>query len=156
MDRRVTNIYEIRSPLTESEWEAYFQLRWQILRQPWEQPPGSEKDDLEESAIHRCAIAGNKLIGVGRLHTLNERQAQIRYMATAPDFRKQGVATAILRCLEQEAQRAGVVEIILNAREQYLDFYLGLGYTIVGDAPTLYSTIKHKRLKKAVTGPIHA
>ncbi len=34
---------EIRSPKTELEWVNYYDLRYRILRQPWNQPIGSEK-----------------------------------------------------------------------------------------------------------------
>lgn len=147
---------EIRSPTTPVEWDAYFDLRWRILRQPWGQPRGSEKDDLEHVAIHRAAIIDNAIVSVGRIHNRTPKQAQIRYMATEAAYRKKGIATRLLKDLENEAVRMGVEEIVLNAREQYLDFYLGLGYTIQGEGETLYNTIKHKRLSKLVIGSMLA
>ena len=36
---------EIRSPQTLEEWKDYFHLRWQILRDPLQQPVGSERDE---------------------------------------------------------------------------------------------------------------
>ena len=140
--------YDIRSPITSAEWDSYYQLRWRILRMPWGQPLGSEKDADEDSAIHRFALFKDEVVGVGRVHFVREMVAQVRYMATVEQCRKKGIGTAILKALEEQAQSAGAAEIVLNAREQYLDFYLGLGYTIVGDGPTLFSSIKHKRLIK--------
>jgi hypothetical protein len=59
----------IRFPATESEFEAYYALRWKILREPWNQPPGSEKDEFEGEAVHLAAWDDyGKIIGVGRLH----------------------------------------------------------------------------------------
>ena len=36
----------IRSPSQTSEYNAYYSLRWQVLRAPWKQAKGSEKDEL--------------------------------------------------------------------------------------------------------------
>jgi len=145
---------EIRAPQTDREWEDYFRLRWRVLREPWGQAFGSEKDEFEASATHRCALLQQTMAGVGRIHAISEQQAQIRYMATLPAFRHQGIGSAILVSLEQHAQEMGKSEIILNARIPCLDFYLRMGYTIEGEGPTLFSSIEHKRLKKALTGPM--
>lgn len=141
---------EIRSPQSDSEWEAYYFLRWSILRQPWGQPRGSERDDDEDSAVHRCALVNGTIVGVGRLHFLSRSQGQIRYMATQPNNRNRGVGRAILSDLEQVAVDAGASEIVLNARESYLDFYMNMGYTAVGIGPTLYNVVKHRRMLKSL------
>lgn len=142
--------YEIRAPQSDAEWAAYYQMRWQLLRQPWGQAIGSEKDELESQAIHRCAFDGAQLIGIGRLHLVTPQQAQIRYMATAPEFRRQGVGAAILSALESEAKSAGASEIVLNARNQFLVFYRHFGYIDLEPGPTLFQTIQHTRMKKLI------
>ena len=76
----------IRSPANESEFKAYYALRWKILREPWNQPPGSEKDEFEQVAVHLAAWddAGN-LIGVGRLHRVSENAAKfVTWRLTRP------------------------------------------------------------------------
>ena len=40
----------IRAQSSQDEWDAYFRLRWECLREPWGQPLGSERDELEEQA----------------------------------------------------------------------------------------------------------
>jgi len=42
----------LQSPRSPSEWDTYFDLRWRILRQPWGQPRGSERDSEDDSAFH--------------------------------------------------------------------------------------------------------
>ena len=37
----------IIEPQTPKEFEAYYLLRYEVLRKPWKQPFGSEKDDME-------------------------------------------------------------------------------------------------------------
>ncbi|MEN9442704.1 MAG: hypothetical protein RLZ33_2781, partial [Bacteroidota bacterium] len=43
---------EIRSPQIEREWEEYFDLRYRILREPLNQPKGSERNDGDATGIH--------------------------------------------------------------------------------------------------------
>ena len=46
---------QITEPKTRDEFEAYYLLRYQVLREPWNQPRGSEKDDMENECIHIMA-----------------------------------------------------------------------------------------------------
>ncbi|MBE9568723.1 MAG: hypothetical protein IMF14_08505, partial [Proteobacteria bacterium] len=47
----------IRQPETADEFEQYYFLRWQVLRKPWAQPQGLEKDDIEDSCFHLIALS---------------------------------------------------------------------------------------------------
>ena len=38
--------FALAEPRTTQEWESYFDLRWRVLREPWGQARGSERDDL--------------------------------------------------------------------------------------------------------------
>ena len=62
------NNINIREPVTKEEFEQYYILRWRILRKPWNQPFGSEKDDKENQSIHIIACIDEKIFGVGRGH----------------------------------------------------------------------------------------
>ena len=93
----------VRAPQTPDEWTAYFALRYAVLRQPWGQPPGSERadDDDQPTTCHAAAFAPNgTLVGVGRLHMTSDNQGQLRYMAVAAETRGAGVGSAILQHLE--------------------------------------------------------
>ena len=144
----------IRQPETKAEWNQYYHLRWQILRQPWNQPPGSEKDELEDTSIHRMAIfkTNNSLqvIAVGRLHITDNDKAQIRYMAVDEKNRRFGVGNKILRALEEAALQKNITHIELNARESAVDFYQANHYEIDEAAHTLYDEIRHFKMKKVL------
>ena len=59
----------LQSPRSPSEWDTYFDLRWRILRQPWGQPRGSERDSEDDSAFHLLLMdAAGKALACGRLH----------------------------------------------------------------------------------------
>ena len=139
----------IVSPQSEHDWKAYYDLRWQILRAPWQQPKGSEQDEFEPNAFHVMAKTDTgDIIGVGRIHCLRANTWQIRYMAIAENYRGAGIGSKILKKLEDYAQSNGAVEITLNSRTSTLDFYLRHDYQIAGDAPTLFGEITHKNMRK--------
>ncbi len=50
---------------------------------------------------------------------------------TNPEFRRQGIATAILNRLKDEASRRGVVDLFLNAREMAIPLYEKTGFTFL-------------------------
>ncbi|MFN2308352.1 MAG: GNAT family N-acetyltransferase [Gammaproteobacteria bacterium] len=140
---------QILSPESETDFTRYFDLRWRILREPWGQPRGSERDTLEGDSWHRMAcLSGRIPVGVARLHLNSPAQAQIRYMAVERESRQRGIGTALVAALEQQAWALGVTEIVLHAREAALDFYLRLGYEELGAADTLYGCIRHRAMRK--------
>lgn len=140
----------IRSPLNEDEYIAYYLLRWRVLRAPWGQERGSEKDELENESVHRIAILDNKIIGVGRLHRVDPTTVQIRYMAVAENAKNKGVGKAILLSLEKEAIESKADNIILNARESVVSFYQKQGYEIIIKSHLLFNEIQHFKMKKVI------
>jgi len=74
-----------RSPQTPAEWENYFDLRWRVLRAPWNQPRGSEKDNRETDSEHFMIVGPHSsALAVSRLHFNTPAEAQVRYMAVDP------------------------------------------------------------------------
>lgn len=143
-----------KAPETTEEFEQYYQLRWQVLRQPWGKTLGSEQDELEQQSVHRMIIDENKqTLAVGRLHKTDQHHAQIRYMAVSPDAQGQGLGKKMIIELELAAEKIGVTKISLNAREVALSFYLRLGYIEHGFSHLLYDEIKHFSMTKLLTPP---
>ena len=139
---------EIREPRTAQEIEAYYELRWRILREPWTQARESGKDEHEDNAIHLTAWAGERLVGVGRVHMISPDQAQIRYMAVETGDARRGVGSLILAGLEERAARLGARAIVLNARDTAVGFYRKHGYRLVDQSGTLFNSIVHWLMQK--------
>jgi N-acetylglutamate synthase-like GNAT family acetyltransferase len=140
---------EVRAPQSADEFERYFDLRWQVLRGPWGQPRGSERDELEDVAEHALIVDDDgRPLAVGRLHFNSPMEAQIRYMAVAETARGRGLGRRIVDYLEAIARQRGATTIVLNARDEVNEFYAGLGYAIVGKGPTLFGTVAHSRMLK--------
>ncbi|GEK08496.1 YiiD C-terminal domain-containing protein [Pseudoalteromonas sp. McH1-7] len=148
-------MFEVTSPQSSEDWQAYYQLRWQVLRAPWDQPRGSEQDDLEQEAEHRY-IKNNEgeVLGVARLHFNNHQQAQVRYMAVAEGHRGHHLGSRLLHELEIIAWTQKAQELVLFARERALSFYQRHGYEVVEKAHLAYGDVQHwKMVKQRPTEP---
>jgi ribosomal protein S18 acetylase RimI-like enzyme len=139
-------------PTSEIDWERYFDLRWRVLRRPWRQPKGSERDDREAGSLHVMLCDASRMpLAVGRLHLNSPREAQIRFMAVDPTATRQGLGTIVLAALESRAAEMGARSIVLNAREQAIPFYRKHGYVVTGDAETMFGSVLHVRMAKRIS-----
>jgi uncharacterized protein (TIGR00369 family) len=141
----------ITAPRTLGEWLAYYDLRYKVLRQPWQQPPGSEKadDDEQPGVVHALALAADgRALAAGRLHESAPGQGQVRFMAVAPGAQGQGLGGQVLRYLEAQAQARGLHELVLHAREAAVPFYQRHGYAVVAPSHTLFGQIPHFLMRK--------
>jgi predicted GNAT family N-acyltransferase len=140
---------QLRPPRSPEEWERYYDLRWRVLRQPWDQPRGSERDDRETDSLHAALWdAKGEPVAVGRLHLNSPEEAQVRYMAVEPGQERQGLGGRILVELERQARQLGAASVVLNSREEAQPFYERHGYEIVAKAPTMFDVIAHARMMK--------
>lgn len=142
-------MYYIKEPRTPQEFGAYFLLRWQILRKPWNQPKGSEIEVDEDSCIHAMAMnEKDEVVGVCRLQFNTTKEAQIRFMAAREDYQGKGVGSALISYLEDKARVGGANLLILQARENALNFYLKHGYVNKGKTKLLFGVIQHYLMEK--------
>ena len=144
---------KIIEPNSSAEFEQYYNLRYEVLRKPWLQPKGSEKDDGDKSSIHRMIIdeSNGKAVAVGRLQFNTSEEAQIRYMAVSDNYQLKGYGNIIVKTLEDIALNKGIRNIILQARENALKFYWKNGYEIIEKSYLLFDEIQHWLMVKKIT-----
>jgi len=141
----------VTEPTTPEDFELYYDLRWRILRKPWTQPKGSEKDELEDHSIHIMVCNEERIpAGVGRAHFNSPDEAQIRYMAVEEKLQGKGIGTLILNELERKIIEKGAEYIVLNARDNAIKFYEKHGYKIVKEAHVLFDAIQHYQMVKKI------
>ncbi len=145
-----TIMLEIKSPQTDSDWNAYYALRFSVLREPWNQPLGSEVLPDEDQAIHAITIENGEVVGVARMHESASKQGQVRCVATATKAQGKGIGKAMMAYLEEKAIEKGWTEIVLEARENAVPFYQAIGYTIVAESYLLFGEIQHYRMQKSL------
>ncbi|HLL60416.1 MAG TPA: GNAT family N-acetyltransferase [Candidatus Nitrosocosmicus sp.] len=137
-------------PKTQEDFQKYYQLRWKVLRQPWGQPEGSEKDELEHQSIHIMACINKEVVGVGRLHFNSSQEAQIRYMAIDEKHNGKGIGSHILQKLERRAKKNKASYIVLHARETAIPFYEKNGYSILEKSHIFFGNIHHFKMIKNI------
>ncbi len=133
----------ILRPLSKEDFELMYNLRWNVLRKPWNQPKGSEKDDIENEAYPFVVIFQNKTVATARLHKNNEEEGQIRYLAVEEGYRNQRIGSKLVRYIEGFATCLGIKSIMLNARKTAKEFFEQLEYEIIGEGPLLFDEIEH-------------
>jgi len=139
----------ITQPESPQDFDRYYDLRWRLLREPWKQPKGSEKDELEERALHIMVCKEDRIpVAVGRAHFNTDIEAQIRFMAVEPRFQKTGLGSVVLKKLEDEVRQLGAKYVILHSRDTAVPFYERHGYKIVSPSHTLFETVPHFLMKK--------
>jgi ribosomal protein S18 acetylase RimI-like enzyme len=141
----------VRPPQTPEEFVLYRDLRWRILRAPWNQPKGTEVDELESEAfpIMVCEVDGIP-VGVGRVHFVDNETAQIRSMAVEEEWRGKGIGSIVIKELEKIAIGKGAKKIILHARDNAVKFYERNSYKVVKQSHTLFGSIPHFLMEKEV------
>ena len=143
---------KITSPVSSENFEKYYRLRWEMLRKKMGQKRGTELDEFEEASFHVMAVnlSNNDVVGVGRIHALNENKFQIRYMAIKGSFQGLKIGTKILNKLENHIQSDKKNKIILHARENAVIFYKKNGYKIIKKSHKLMDKIQHYLMEKEI------
>ena len=141
---------KIIEPRSSEEFKKYYNLRYEVLRKPWGQPLGSERDEGEETAIHRMIVdeETKQALAAGRLQFNSKDEAQIRYMAVADEYQGHGLGSQILSVLEDAAMEKDTKRVILQARKNALQFYKNNGYEIVKKTHLLFGEIQHWLMQK--------
>jgi len=144
-------MYKVKQATTENDFKNILQLRYDVLRKPWNQPIETATDNLEHSSINVFIEDENgNAIACGRLQENENHIGQIRFMAVSPNHQGKGLGKLILQFLEEKAKEKNIVEIQLQARENALDFYKSCGYTIKEKSFLLWGQIQHYLMMKPI------
>lgn len=143
-------------PRSAEDWEALFDLRWRVLRAPWGQPRGSERDEFEESADHVLwRDEAGRIVAAGRLQVLPDGSTgRIRYMAVDPSCQGRGLGGLVLTELEACARRRGLSRIALMARTSAERFYSRRGYATVAEGPVAFGSVPHVRMERSICAEV--
>ena len=141
---------EIRSPKSEVEWEQYYSLRYRILRQPRNQPRGSERNEGDEIGLHFALYENEILKAIARLDINDEKSAQVRFMAVETEIQRKGYGKQVMLAVESYCKSISISEIILHAREVAIPFYESLDYQLVEKSHLLFNEIQHHLMSKKV------
>jgi GNAT superfamily N-acetyltransferase len=139
---------EIRSPKTDKEWVEYYDLRYRVLRQPWNQPIGSERNEGDARQQHSALNKAINLFAIGRLDQCEGEKRQIRFMAVEKNVQGSGYGKKLMLEMEKYCSNHKVNEIILHARESAIPFYEKLSYQLQEPSYKLFGEIQHYLMSK--------
>ena len=142
-------MFRLITPTTEAQFKQYYHFRWKMLREPWHQPEGSERDAYDDVSQHRMIVDGKgEPIAAGRLYLTPEHDGQIRYMAVAPHYRSKGIGALVLMALESYARQEGAKRLVCNAREDAIPFYERNDFVSQGELSEERGPTRHQQMLK--------
>jgi len=143
---------EVIEPATPEEFEKYYRLRYEVLRQPWGEPEGSERAPDDDTAIHAMLVdEDGEAVGVCRLHLNTPHEGQLRFMGIREDKRGQQLGFRLMEYMEARAKALGAITLMLHARPNAVNFYRRNGYEVVKESYILFGTMQHYLMTKQLS-----
>ncbi|MEN8174182.1 MAG: GNAT family N-acetyltransferase [Pseudomonadota bacterium] len=138
--------FRIRLADWQADREALAQIRVQVFIREQGVPTELELDGRDDAAVHALAVdEQGKPVGTARLLP----EGQVGRMAVLPGYRGQGIGSALLGRLIEEALRQGCGRLFLNAQVQVQGLYRRFGFRPVGDI-FMEAGIPHQRMERAL------
>lgn len=142
-------MFKLITPKTENQLNKYYYFRWQMLREPWQMPIGSERDEYDSMSHHRMIVDGRgRPMAIGRLYITPDCEGQIRYMAVKSSRRNKGMGSLLLIALESLARQDGAKRLVCNAREDAIAFYAKNGFERRGALTDERGPVRHQQMVK--------
>lgn len=145
--------WKIIQPYAPEHWESYYELRYTVLRKPWNQAHGSEKAEDDATALHGALFDEHgEALAIARINRISDHQAQIRFMAVRPYYQGKGLGKAVLKFVENLAIKnyPGITQFCLQARENAVPFYISNNYKIQEKTFLLFNEIQHYLMVKEI------
>lgn len=134
--------------------EALSQVRFTVFVREQGVPPEIELDTMDANSgrcVHAMATdADGNVIATGRL-ILDQPIPRVGRMAVLKAWRRQGVGTAILEALCDEAARRGYDEVLLHAQTHATAFYFHHGFLSHGPE-FAEAGIPHQEMRRRLKG----
>lgn len=139
---------EIKTPNSTSEWEAYYDLRYRILREPLGKERGSERNEGDSTGLHFALYENGILTAIARLDQVDQATCQARFVAVETQLQSKGFGRQIMEAMEQKGRDLNYKRLVLHARDYALPFYEKLGYTLIGPSYKLFDVLQHFEMYK--------
>lgn len=131
------------------ELEGAFTVRRKVFINEQRIDEDEEYDGLDDDCLQFVAKDSNRIVGTARVRILLPECAKIERMAVLKKFRRQGIGTGIISCIEEELQRRSVMETLLHAQTIVVPFYQACGFQTIGDK--FYEAgIEHIEMRKKI------
>jgi predicted N-acetyltransferase YhbS len=142
----------IKHPATNEDFKEYYALRYEVLRKPWGQAKGTEKDDYEPISEHLMAVDDQtqKIVGVVKLCEKVPGVGWLSHLAVDLKHQNKGIGTLLVRTIEQAATKKGYTVIGCWSRLNTTLYFERFGYQIVGLPTNYFGTIQVAWMEKTL------
>ena len=136
---RGIQLIHIKIPKTKDDFKIYYDLRYNVLREPWGQPRGTEKDDYEPISHHFMAVndQDKEVVGCVKFFEKEPGVAWVSHLAVKSALQRTGIGRQLLGYVEAQARELGYKKIGCQSRLNTTDYFEKAGYKVHG-LPTRY------------------
>jgi predicted GNAT family N-acyltransferase len=131
----------------DSEIQKVFELRKKVFVEEQGVAESLEFDGKDEQALHMVAMDGEQIVGTARVLFLDANQAKLERMAVLKPFRRKGIGSRLISCLNEDLSKRQVKQVVLHAQYSVIDFYRSCGFEETG-SPFWEAGIKHIKMQK--------
>lgn len=119
-------------PFQSKDYYQSLAVRDKVLRQPLGLQFDTKQLEVEFSDVHLVAKQGTQVVGT-MIMSMADEGAKMRQVAVLPEYQSLGIGTKMVAKFESEVQMRGVNRVVLHARENAIEFYTKLGYSVEGE-----------------------
>nr|WP_245505553.1 GNAT family N-acetyltransferase [Rhizobium sp. BK068] len=118
---------------SESEWEAYHQIRRHVLfdLRGLSGYDDHHPDDRKPEHLPLVFVDGNECIGAVRLDLTGDGNGVVRTVAIVAERQRQGIGRAMMTAVERLAVAHEAVRLEAHAAPDAVGFYCKIGWEIV-------------------------
>ncbi len=128
-------------------YEEILALRYEVLRKPLGLEYSKEQLAAEADFIHLGMLIEGQVKATLFLLEESSGVMRMRQVAVSPELQGKGIGRRLVEETEKVCRRLGVKEIVLDARQGAIPFYVRVGYETYGE-PFLQSTLPHMAMRK--------
>ena len=142
----------IQSPKTRDDFKNYYGLRYRVLREPWAQSRGTEKDDYEPISHHFMAVDDETcdVVGVVKMFEREPGIGWLSHLAVHEKYQRQGIGRQLVQVVEDDARQQGFTILGTMARLTTTEYFEQLGYRITGIPAPYFSTTQVVWMEKTL------
>ena len=124
----------IRATETWQQAGAYY-IRIQAMAKKHHITLRQEFDGHDTPDTRYIVVTDNEFpVATARMYPLDETSVMIGRVVVLPEYRHRGIGTLVVGACEEWARELSFTRAVLESRDNKLDFYSQMGYTVTGEA----------------------